>query len=43
MELNSNINVVAEIKDIDLNSVNCVMTDVFISMNDDDDKEKISS
>ena len=41
-KLNSNINVVSEIKDIDLNSVNCVMTDVFISMNDDDDKEKIS-
>lgn len=41
-KLNSNINIVSQLKDIDLNSVNCVMTDVFISMNDDENKEKSS-
>lgn len=38
---NSNIFLVNELKDIDLQSVKCVMTDVFVSMNDDDSEEKI--
>lgn len=38
---NSNISLVNELKDIDLQSVKCVMTDVFVSMNDDDSEEKI--
>lgn len=41
-KFNSNINVISELRDVDLKSVNCVMTDVFISMNDDDSEEKIS-
>ena len=41
-QLNSNINIISELKDIDLKSVSCVMTDVFISMNDDESNEKIS-
>ncbi len=39
--LNKNIAVVDRIEDIDLGLINCVMTDVFISMNDDNSKEKI--
>lgn len=39
---NSNIEVISSLKDIDLSQVNCVMTDVFISMNDEDSEEKIS-
>ena len=38
---NSNISVVDSINDIDLNSVNCVMTDVFLSMNDDENNQKV--
>lgn len=40
--LNSNIKIVSNLKSIDLSQVNCVMTDVFISMNDEDSDEKIS-
>lgn len=39
---NSNISVINKIDEIDLNSVNCVMTDVFVSMNDNNDKKKES-
>lgn len=41
-KMNSNINIVSNLKSIDLSQVNCVMTDVFISMNDEDSDEKIS-
>lgn len=41
-KMNSNIEVVSEIESIDFAKVNCVMTDVFISMNDDESDEKIS-
>ena len=41
-KMNSNIKVVSNLEDIDLNKVKCVMTDVFISMNDEDSDEKIS-
>ena len=40
--MNSNINLVSNLESIDLGQVNCVMTDVFISMNDEDSIEKIS-
>ncbi len=41
-KLGSNISIFSELKNIDLLSVNCVMTDVFISMNDkENDKKKI--
>ena len=40
-KLNSNIEVLNKLDDINLSSVNCVMTDVFISMNDEDSIEKI--
>ena len=39
---NSNINIVNEISDIDLNSIQCVMTDVFISMNDQENESKVN-
>lgn len=39
---NSNISVLNNIDEVDLSPINCVMTDVFISMNDDNDHEKIS-
>lgn len=39
--LGSNISVVSDLKYIDLQSVKCVMTDVFISMNDKKNDEKI--
>ena len=39
--LNSNISIVNDINDIDLSSINCVMTDVFISMNDKGGEEKV--
>lgn len=42
LNLNSNIQIIDNIYDIDLNKISCVMTDVFISMNDDDSEEKIS-
>ena len=41
-KINSNIEVVSNLESIDLDQVNCVMTDVFISMNDEDSEEKIS-
>ena len=40
--LNSNITITDKIKNIDISSINCVMTDVFISMNDEDSEDKIS-
>lgn len=40
--MNSNIKVVPNLESIDLSQINCVMTDVFISMNDEDSEEKIS-
>ena len=41
-QMSSNTKIVNSIDDIDLKSVNCVMTDVFISMNDEDSEDKIS-
>ena len=41
-QMNSNIKVASNLESIDLGKVNCVMTDVFISMNDADSEEKIS-
>ena len=41
-KINSNINIVYNLESIDLSQVNCVMTDVFISMNDEDIEDKIS-
>jgi len=40
-QFNSNISIVNDLQDLDLQSINCVMTDVFISMNDEDSREKI--
>lgn len=40
--LSSNISVVNTPNKVDLKSVNCIMTDVFISMNDKDSEEKVS-
>lgn len=39
---NSNINIVNKISDIDLSSIQCVMTDVFISMNDLENEAKVN-
>ena len=41
-EISSNTMIVNSTDDIDLKSVTCVMTDVFISMNDEDSEDKIS-
>ena len=41
-KMNSNIEIVSNLESVDLDQVNCVMTDVFISMNDEDSDEKIS-
>ena len=41
-KMNSNIEIVSSLENVDLGKVNCVMTDVFISMNDKDSEEKIS-
>ena len=38
----NNINIVNKISDIDLSSIQCVMTDVFISMNDQDNESKVN-
>ena len=38
-----NISIINNIKDVELETVNCVMTDVFVSMNDEDDKDKVKS
>ena len=42
-QLNSNINIINNLEDLDLKLFNCVMTDVFISMNDNENNEKVSS
>lgn len=39
---NSNISILDNLDYVDLSKVNCVMTDVFVSMNDEDSEEKIS-
>ncbi len=39
--LNKNISLVDKMDDINLNLINCVMTDVFVSMNDLDNNDKI--
>ena len=39
---NNNINIVNKISDIDLSSIQCVMTDVFISMNDQENVSKVN-
>jgi ornithine carbamoyltransferase len=41
-KMNSNIEVVSNLERVDLSRVNCVMTDVFISMNDEVSEDKIS-
>ena len=41
-KMNSNIEIVSNLESIDLSKVKCVMTDVFISMNDEDSEDKIS-
>ena len=41
-KMNSNIEIVSNLESVDPGQVNCVMTDVFISMNDEDSDEKIS-
>lgn len=40
--MKSNISLVQSLSDINLQEVNCVMTDVFISMNDEENEEKLS-
>ena len=40
-DTNKNINILHKVSDIDLSSVQCVMTDVFISMNDKDNESKV--
>jgi ornithine carbamoyltransferase len=41
-KIKSNISIINNLKNIDLSSVNCVMTDVFLSMNDEDCNDKLS-
>lgn len=41
--INQNICIVNSLEDLNLSSVNCVMTDVFLSMNDNESEEKITS
>ena len=41
-ELTSNISISSSLNNIDLSNIDCVMTDVFLSMNDKDDHEKVS-
>ena len=41
-KMNPNIEVVSSLESVDLGKVNCVMTDVFISMNDKESEDKIS-
>ena len=41
-KMNLNVEVVSNLESVDLSNVNCVMTDVFISMNDENSDEKIS-
>ena len=40
--LNKNINIINELSDIDLSTIQCVMTDVFISMNDQENESKVN-
>ena len=40
--LNKNINIINELNDIDLSTIQCVMTDVFISMNDQENESKVN-
>ena len=40
-KINENTRIVDKIENIDLSKIQCVMTDVFISMNDENNKEKI--
>lgn len=40
--MNSNISIIDNLNDIDLKKIKCVMTDVFISMNDEDSNDKLS-
>ncbi len=42
-DMNSNISVFNDLQDIDLKPINCVMTDVYLSMNDKDSEEKIKT
>jgi ornithine carbamoyltransferase len=39
--LNTNVSVINDLKDKDLKSVSCVMTDVFLSMNDTNNTDKV--
>ena len=39
----SNVKIINEIQSIDFKNLNCVMTDVFISMNDHENNEKVSN
>ena len=41
-QFNDNISIVNRLNDVDLKNINCVMTDVFLSMNDDENDEKVS-
>ena len=41
-KLNSNIEVIDKLELVDLKSINCVMTDVFLSMNDEGSQQKVS-
>ena len=41
-KLTSNIFITTNLNNFDLSNVDCVMTDVFLSMNDKDDHEKVS-
>ena len=38
-----NVSILHDIGDIDLKKINCVMTDVFVSMNDEEDNDKIDA
>ena len=40
-EVSSNISIVSSLDNVDLYNVNCVMTDVFLSMNDENNHEKV--
>ena len=40
--INKNINIINELSDIDLSTIQCVMTDVFISMNDKENESKVN-
>ena len=39
--LSSNINIIDKLENVDLGNIDCVMTDVFVSMNDNDSENKI--